>query len=125
MLPVDYVSSVEDEFRKVGNGRREQTSVSPTSNHAAGKVSTSLHLRSKYLTDVLFSGGSKGGRQGRAPPPWGSKFFHFHAVFSKKIRKIIGFWELAPPPGGKSWIRHCSLSLESIPVIITISNRLG
>ena len=45
-------------------------------------------------------GGSRGWRQGRAPPPpWGSKFFHFHAVFSKIIRKIIDFWELAPPPG--------------------------
>ena len=28
----------------------------------------------------------------------GSKFFHFHAVFSKKICKIIPIWELAPPP---------------------------
>ena len=27
-----------------------------------------------------------GGRQGRAPP-WGSKFFHFHAVFGKKFEK--------------------------------------
>ena len=41
------------------------------------------------------SGGSKGGRRGRAPP--GSKFFQFHAVFGK-IRQIR---MLAPPLG--SW----------------------
>ena len=44
-------------------------------------------------------------------PPWGSKFFQFHAVFGK-------FWQnrmLAPPQrvgalsSGKSWIRHCRL----------------
>ena len=31
-------------------------------------------------------GGSKGGARD-APPPWGSKFFHFHAVFGNKIEK--------------------------------------
>ena len=36
------------------------------------------------------------GPQGR---PGGSKFFHFHAeLLWQKIYKIIGFWELAPPP---------------------------
>ena len=33
-----------------------------------------------------FIGGSKGGARD-ARPPWGSKFFHFHAVFGKKIAK--------------------------------------
>ena len=28
------------------------------------------------------------GRQGNTPPPSGSKFFHFHAVFGKKWQKI-------------------------------------
>ena len=37
-----------------------------------------------------------GGRQGRAPP-WGSEFFHFHAVFRQKVCKIILLWELGPP----------------------------
>ena len=41
------------------------------------------------------SGGSKGGRGGRAPPPWGSKFFQFHAVFGKIWQNRM----LAPPPG--------------------------
>ena len=49
-------------------------------------------------------GGSKGGRQGRAPPT-GSKFFHFHAVFSKNLKNNSNFgsWRT---PWGKSWIRH-------------------
>ena len=51
MLPVDYVSSVEDEFRKVGNGQRKRNSVNPTSNHATRKVSASLHLKCNDLTD--------------------------------------------------------------------------
>ena len=40
-----------------------------------------------------------------ARPPWGSKFFHFHAVFGKKLKNnsIFGSWR---PPWGKSWIRH-------------------
>ena len=42
----------------------------------------------------LLIGGSKGGREGRVPP-WGSKFFRFHAVF----RKIWQLRMLAPPPG--------------------------
>ena len=29
------------------------------------------------------SGGSKGGAKD-ARPPWGSKFFHFHAIFGRK-----------------------------------------
>ena len=35
-----------------------------------------------------------------ARPPWGSKFFHFHAVFGKKLRNnsIFGSWR---PPLGK------------------------
>ena len=46
------------------------------------------------------SGGSKGGRQGRAPPPWGPKFFHFHAVFDQKNKFAYPLWELAPTPWG-------------------------
>ena len=44
---------------------------------------------------VKISGGSKGGA-GEMRPPWGSKFFQFHAVFGK-IRQIR---ILAPPPRG-------------------------
>ena len=40
---------------------------------------------------LIYIGGSKGGRQGRAPPPWGSKFFHFHAVFGKNLKNNSNF----------------------------------
>ena len=49
-----------------------------------------------------------GSREGRAPSPWESNFFKFHAVFGKVWQIRI----LAPPPEGwhsnlgKSWIRH-------------------
>ena len=43
-------------------------------------------------------GGSKGGRQGRAPP-LGSKFFHFHAVFGKKLKNNSTFGSWRPPLG--------------------------
>ena len=34
-----------------------------------------------------------------ARPPWGPKFFHFHAVFGQKNRFAHTLGELAPPPG--------------------------
>ena len=42
---------------------------------------------------ILGIGGSRGGREGRTPPPWASKFFRFHAVFGK-------IWRVHAPPGG-------------------------
>ena len=68
-------------------------------------VKISSRIKRKWLRTVLelkiallSIGGSKGGHQGRAPPPWGSKFFHFHAVFGKKLKNnsTFGSW---PPPG--------------------------
>ena len=44
-------------------------------------------------------GGSKGGRQGRALPPRGSKFFHFHAVFGKNVKNNSNFGSWRPPLG--------------------------
>ena len=38
----------------------------------------------------------RGGREGRAPPPSGPKFLHFHAVFGKNWPNN----RLAPPPLG-------------------------
>ena len=53
-----------------------------------------------YLTNILFSGGSKS----LAPPPQGSKFFQFHAFFGKILqhRMLAPPGELAPPPRGNS-----------------------
>ena len=38
--------------------------------------------------------------------PWGSKFFHFHAVFGKDFEKIISLLGVGAASLGKSWIRH-------------------
>ena len=58
-----------------------------------------LNLYAHSLADPR--GGARDAR-----PPWGSKFFHFHAVFGKKLKNnsTFGSWR---PPWGKSWIRHC------------------
>ena len=48
------------------------------------------------------------GREGRAPPPPGFKFFQFHAVFGK-FGKFVCWrppWGVGTPSLGKSWIRH-------------------
>ena len=62
------------------------------------------------LACTVISGGSKGGRRGRAPPPWGSKFFRFHAVFGK-------FWQnrMLAPPG--SW-RPLLGEILDLPLVI-------
>ena len=69
--------------------------------------------RSLTICRSLFSGGggiggSKGGAPGTRAPPGGSKFFHFHAVFGKKLKNnsTFGSWRtplgkiLDPPLGG-------------------------
>ena len=40
----------------------------------------------------------RGGRQGRAPT-WGSKFFHFHAVFGKNLKNNSNFGSWRTPLG--------------------------
>ena len=61
---------------------------------------------------VITSGGSKGGREGRAPLPL--IFFQFHAVFGKfwQNRMLAPPGELAPPPQGNagSATDNCLLS---------------
>ena len=42
--------------------------------------------------------------------PRGSKFFHFHAVFGKKLKNNHFLGLAPPPPRGKSWIRHWNVS---------------
>ena len=45
-----------------------------------------------------------------ARPPWGSKFFQFHAVFGKiwQNRMLAPPRRVGAPSSGKSWIRHWS-----------------
>ena len=47
---------------------------------------------------VRFIGGSKGGSQGRAPPPGGPNSFIF-MQFSAKMWKIIAILGVGAPPG--------------------------
>ena len=74
-----------------------------------------FHLSRRKKPDGLRISRGRGGRKGWRPltdprgasgtPPWGSKFFHFHAVFSKNLKNNSNFgsWRT---PWGKSWIRH-------------------
>ena len=47
---------------------------------------------------AVYIGGSKGGRQGRAPP-LGVQILSFSCSFQQKFEKEYQFWELAHPPG--------------------------
>ena len=44
----------------------------------------------------------RGGARDAPPPPRGSKFFHFHAVFGKKLKNNSTFWSWRPPPPGEN-----------------------
>ena len=65
-----------------------------------------MHFHIQSLADLR-------GRQGRAPP-LGSKFFHFHAVFDKKIgwHTHFGSWRprkvLDPPLTSQIFFKYCS-----------------
>ena len=50
----------------------------------------------------------RGGAGDARPPPPGSKFFQFHAVFGKirQIRMLAPPWGVGAPSSGKSWIRY-------------------
>ena len=79
------------------------------STRTADKFPVKLNVNSYFKNweqGVLALADPRGGAPGtRAPCPRGSKFFHFHAVFCKKLKNnsIFGSWRT---PSGKSWIRH-------------------
>ena len=65
----------------------------------AGRTWWEQHAVGIHIIDLLHSSGeSKGAPGTRAPPP-GVQILSFSCSFQQIIRKIIGFWELAPPPG--------------------------
>ena len=58
------------------------------------------------VQDTGFIGGSRGGREGRTPPPGHPNSFDF-MQFSGKFGVFTPPLEGSrPPPSGKSWIRH-------------------
>ena len=69
------------------------------------KVRTANSYRLALVVNILrwniYHWRIQGGRQGRAPP-WGSKFFHFHAVFGKKLKNNSTFGSWRPPPPGEN-----------------------
>ena len=63
---------------------------------------------------ALTIGGSRGGREGRTPPPGRPNSFDF-MQFSGKFGVFTPPWRVHAPPSGKSWIRHCSQN-NKIPI---------
>ena len=57
-----------------------------------------IHFRQQNL-HVEIIGGSKGGARDARPRPLGSKFFHFHAVFSKNLKNNSNFGSWRTPLG--------------------------
>ena len=64
-------------------------------NHDANAYELTLAFCNFWIRLI---GGSKGGARD-ARPPWGSKFFHFHAVFGKNVKNNSNFGSWRPSPG--------------------------
>ena len=73
----------------------------------------------------------QGGGARDARPPWGSKFFHFHAVFGKKLKNNSTFGSWRPPLGkildppltsNTSLVRSFSISIQQFPRFISQDN---
>ena len=62
------------------------------------RANTLIYSSWNRMKTILFIGGSKGGARD-ARPLWGSKFFHFHAVFSKKMKNNSNFGSWRTPLG--------------------------
>ena len=75
---------------------------------------THTQARAHTHTHTVCIGGSKGRRQGCAPPIW-VQILSFSCSFGGKLCKIIG-WSLHiycwRPSFEKSWIRHCTHTLR-------------
>ena len=70
--------------------------------HPTGIYSCSTHSFKQFAKMILqwssqAFAGPKGGT--RDMPPWGSKFFHFHAVFSKNFKNNSNFGSWRTPSG--------------------------
>ena len=96
-------------FLHTGTGWRGEGSVSIIINILCNKTMTLIQLLINtmcyvfhYATLRFPIGGSRGWRQGRAPPPLRVQILSFSCSFQQIIRKIIDFWELAPLPGESS-----------------------
>ena len=89
-------------------------------------MSNGFVIKRSFVQALQNSGGSKGGREGRTPPPSASKFFQFHAVFGRIWQNCVFTpppleGSRPPPPLGKSWIRHCKSILFSQKLFYSIN----
>ena len=78
-------------------------------NLAGNRVFFIILVELDLLITFQPSGGSKGGRRGRAPPP-GPNSFNF-MQFLGKFDKFVCWrppWGVGAPSSGKSWIRYCN-----------------
>ena len=70
-----------------------------TSLYAADKPETPPPTTTTSTSSLEFTLADQRGGARDARPPWGSKFFHFHAVFGKKLKNNSTFGSWRPPPG--------------------------
>ena len=96
MIFIPQLSLVKISHRVAASNAFRRFTAKPgnASDHHIFMFSDRGLLNSEYIASKS-SGGSKGAR-GTLAPPWGSKFFQFHAVVGK-------FWQnrMLPPP--ESW----------------------
>ena len=65
---------------------------------AGGAMAPSAPPWIRYCSHILSLADPRGGARD-ARPPWGSKFFHFHAVFGKNVKNNSNFGSWRPPLG--------------------------
>ena len=75
------------------------------------------HIGLYRLLEALPLADPRGGARDARPPPRGSKFFHFHAVFGKNVKNNSNFGSWRPPPGENpgSATDYCSLAISFFP----------
>ena len=89
------------------------------------------HKYNEVYVVIATIGGSRGGREGRTPPPGRPNSFDF-MQFSGKFGVFTPPLEGSRPPSGKSWIRHWQrpvfwwkqLALGNYSLIVYVSLRL-
>ena len=62
-------------------------------------------MHTEIFPEILI-GGSRGGREGRTPPPLGVQILSISCSFRENLACSRPPWRVHAPPSGKSWIRH-------------------
>ena len=72
---------------------------------ALGQVQFVMRSENYSIWELII-GGSRGGREGRTPPP-GVQILSISCSFRENLACSRPPWRVHAPPSGKSWIRHC------------------